>query len=229
MNAIYRYRNAIAAIAAVLQLALAWYLVTRPIAPPHKPLVKEPIALTLAEPPPETPPPPEPPPPTPPPPAAQPLKPSPTPPKPVPQSQLPTPEPAPPVAAAAPATTPPPPSPAPPPPEAPPPPAPVPKPANLEGQYIAQVRTYLNTVKRYPTGREASLQRPKGTAKVWFVLKRSGDLVEADIEDSSNSILLDKQALATVRRATYPPFPADAYAGELTHRFTVDLEFTPGG
>ncbi len=99
----------------------------------------------------------------------------------------------------------------------------------MAGQYVGQIRGYINTIKRYPTGREVSLQRPKGTTRIWFTLKRDGSLVDADIETSSDSILLDKQALKTVRGGTYPPFPADAWPGEETHRFTVDLDFVPPG
>lgn len=228
MNSIYRHRNWIAFVAAIVQLSFAWLIASRPLIEPKKPVVRDEIVVVLAEPPPEAPPPPpeppppEPPPPTPPPPTPTPQRPNP-PPSPVPSPQPvsePTPQQPAPV----------PPSPAPPPDAPPPPPAPPPAPpvnVNLESQYVGQVRSYLNSTKRYPTGREASLQRPQGTTRVWFVLKRSGELVEADIQESSNSILLDKQALVTVRRASYPPFPSDAWPGELTHRFTVDLDFKP--
>ena len=62
---------------------------------------------------------------------------------------------------------------------------------SLENNYIASVRATLNANKRYPTGREASLQRPSGKVKVWFVLLRNGSLQEAGIDESSNSIILD--------------------------------------
>ena len=88
------------------------------------------------------------------------------------------------------------------------------------------MRGYLNSIKRYPTGREASVQRPEGKVKLWFVLKRDGSLVDAGIEDSSNSILLDNAGLATVRRGSMPAFDS-AFPGEETHRFTVDLDFKP--
>lgn len=238
MDALYQSRRWIAACAALGLLAVALMLSTRPLTPPHAPRIEDTIAVTLTEPPAEAPPPPDvPPPPAPVPPPTPARAPTPTPP-PVAPAPRPTPEPAPPAAPAAPAAPSAPPAPAPVPaaatpspvaPEAAPPaPAPpAPRPVNAESQYIGQTRAYLNAIKRYPTGREASLQRPKGTVRVWYVLMRSGALVEADIEASSNSILLDKQALGTVRRATFPPFPAEAWPGETTHRFTVDLEFTP--
>jgi protein TonB len=99
--------------------------------------------------------------------------------------------------------------------------------ANLESNYIAAVRATLNANKRYPTGREASLQRPAGKVKVWFVLARNGALQDAGIDDSSNSIILDNAALATVRRTTYSPWPDGSWPSENQHKFTVTLDFVP--
>jgi protein TonB len=97
----------------------------------------------------------------------------------------------------------------------------------LESNYIASVRATLNANKRYPTGREASLQRPAGKVKVWFVLMRNGALQEAGIEESSNSIILDNAALATVRRTSYSPWPEGSWTSEAQHKFTVTLDFVP--
>jgi protein TonB len=228
MNAVYRHRNPIAVVVAIGFLLLAYFVATHQLPAPHKPVSKQPVTITFAPPPPDAPPPPpEPPKPTPPP--TPPQKPTLQPPKPIAPQPAPSPTPtAAPSPPTPPAPTPPPATPPPPAPpvEEPPPPPPKPK-ADLTGQYAAQVRAYVNSIKRYPTGREVSLQRPKGTTRVWFTLKRDGSLVDADIETSSDSIYLDKQALKTVRGGTYPPFPADLYAGEEQHRFTVDLDFVP--
>ena len=99
--------------------------------------------------------------------------------------------------------------------------------ASVESNYIASVRATLNANKRYPTGREASLQRPAGKVKVWFVLTRNGALQDAGIDDSSNSIILDNAALATVRRTTYSPWPDGSWPTENQHKFTVTLDFVP--
>jgi len=96
----------------------------------------------------------------------------------------------------------------------------------VSASYTGKVRAYLNSIKRYPTSREASIQRPEGKVRIWFVLKRDGSLVDAGVEDSSNSILLDNAGLTTVRRGSMPPFES-AFGSEETHRFTVDLEFKP--
>jgi protein TonB len=106
-------------------------------------------------------------------------------------------------------------------------PPPPPSSAAVENAYVVSVRTLLNANKRYPTGREASLQRPSGKAMVWFVLNRNGTLQEAGIEDTSNSILLDNAALSTVRRTNYTPWPEGSWPGQAQHRFTVTLDFVP--
>jgi protein TonB len=98
---------------------------------------------------------------------------------------------------------------------------------SLENNYIASVRATLNANKRYPTGREASLQRPSGKVKVWFVLLRNGSLQEAGIDESSNSIILDNAALSTVRRTAYAPWPESTWPNLAQHKFTVTLDFVP--
>jgi protein TonB len=107
--------------------------------------------------------------------------------------------------------------------------APVNRSANAEEGYVSAVRSYLNGIKRYPTGREASVQRPRGKARVWFVLGRDGRLLDAGIDASSDSLLLDRTALATVQRGGFPSFPEAAWSGQSNHRFTVELEFVPTG
>ena len=98
---------------------------------------------------------------------------------------------------------------------------------SLENNYIVSVRATLNANKRYPTGREASLQRPSGKVKLWFVLARNGTLQDAGIDESSNSIILDNAALATLRRTTYAPWPEGSWASQSQHKFTVTLDFVP--
>jgi protein TonB len=96
-----------------------------------------------------------------------------------------------------------------------------------ENNYIVSVRATLNANKRYPTGREASLQRPSGKVKLWFVLARNGALQDAGIDESSNSIILDNAALSTLRRTTYAPWPEGSWASQSQHKFTVTLDFVP--
>ena len=121
-----------------------------------------------------------------------------------------------------------------------PPPAPAPTPAaaptparpvaaNVEAEYVGKLRAHLNSIKRYPTGREASQLRPQGKVRLWFVLKRDGSVVDVGIDASSNSMLLDDAARKTINRASFSAFPDNTWAGENTHRFTAELEFIPGG
>jgi protein TonB len=99
--------------------------------------------------------------------------------------------------------------------------------AAIESSYVATLRAQLNANKRYPTGREASLQRPSGKTVVWFVLNRNGTLSDAGIEDSSNSIILDNAAMSTVRRTNYVTWPEGSWPSQAQHRFSVTLDFVP--
>ena len=99
--------------------------------------------------------------------------------------------------------------------------------ASMEGEYVAKVRAMLDSTKRYPTGRQASQQRPQGKVKVWFTLARNGMLVEAGVLESSNANLLDDAALGCVRRGSYPPFPEHTWPGQGQHKFTTEIEFAP--
>ncbi|MTJ80432.1 MAG: energy transducer TonB [Telmatospirillum sp.] len=98
--------------------------------------------------------------------------------------------------------------------------------ADGEERYVSGLHGYLDSIKRYPTSREARLEHPSGEAVVWFVLDHQGTLIDAGIEKSAGSMLLDQAALSTVRRGEYKPFPPDAWGGAETHRFTVRLHFS---
>ncbi len=99
--------------------------------------------------------------------------------------------------------------------------------ASMEAEYAGMLRAMLNSSKRYPTGRAASQQRPQGKVKVWFTLARTGALQDVGILESSNSNLLDDAALATVRRGSYPPFPANTWVDQESHKFSAEIEFNP--
>jgi protein TonB len=234
MPFLFRFRDALATLPAMLMLAILVFAGIQKVVKiePHADDSLVQIALTEPEPPappvimppPQVPTPPQVVKPVP---VAQPVR-QPTPPQAVsqaPVSSIPSAEmAAPPKAVAAPA------APAPVTPPAPEPAPAVAKPnnASIEAGYVSKVRAHLNSIKRYPTGREASQQRPQGKVKVWFVLNRDGSLVEQGIEESSNSMLLDEAARKTINRAAFPAFPESSWAGEATHRFSAELEFIPG-
>ncbi|MCI4411611.1 MAG: energy transducer TonB [Thiotrichales bacterium] len=97
--------------------------------------------------------------------------------------------------------------------------------AQLELSYAAQVRTKLEASKRYPTNREARLTRPQGTVKLWLQLDRQGNLIDAGIEDSSGSNLLDGEALRSLRSTEFPSFPDNVFPNQNTHRFSASLKY----
>ncbi|MDE3114145.1 MAG: TonB family protein [Pseudomonadota bacterium] len=97
---------------------------------------------------------------------------------------------------------------------------------SLEADYIARTRAEVERVKRYPMSKDARLERPAGTVTVVFTLARSGALLDAAIEAEAGSIL-DRQALVTVRKAAFAPFPPGAWPNEAQHRFRVDIKFAP--
>lgn len=97
---------------------------------------------------------------------------------------------------------------------------------SVEDAYIAQIRSSVQSRKKYPTGREASMQKPSGTVRACMDLSRAGtpanDIV---IERTSHSMILDAEARKLLRTGAYPPFPAGAFPGESTHRFCIHLEY----
>ena len=220
---------AVATTLATLTLAwAAWRLAPEAKAPPPDVLETK---VSMEELPPAPPPPPPPPPPspqTPPPPTPTqtPLPRESTQPAPVQSPVAPTPaEPTRP-------TPPAPPTPAPPPPAHTPPAPPAPPPvarSTADDTYRGELRGYLNGIKRYPNSREARQLRPQGTVKVWIEIDRAGQLLGSGVDTSSGSLLLDNEALRTVRNGRFPPFPAEAFAGQSFHRFVVPIEYKVDG
>ncbi len=103
--------------------------------------------------------------------------------------------------------------------------------ADAVSSYVGQVRTALDRGKRFPTGREVSLEQPSGRSEVTFSLTRRGKVTSAKTTQTSNSTVLDDMAKTLVHRAKYPTFPADAWPGEPAHAFVVTYNFArnPGG
>lgn len=97
----------------------------------------------------------------------------------------------------------------------------------VEEAYIARIRADVQSRKKYPTGREASVQKPSGTVRACMDLSRTGiPANEIVIERTSHSMILDAEARKLLRSGTYPPFPVGAFPGESTHRFCIHLEYT---
>jgi protein TonB len=101
--------------------------------------------------------------------------------------------------------------------------------ASPEEVYVSGLRGYLNSIKRYPTSREARQLRPQGTVRLKLEIDRAGQLLNASVEASSGSLLLDNEALRTVRNGRFPPIPADAFAGQASKTFIVPVEYLHEG
>ncbi|MBV1775931.1 energy transducer TonB [Burkholderiaceae bacterium DAT-1] len=117
--------------------------------------------------------------------------------------------------------------------EAPPPaPAPAPRPVanvNAGDQYAATLRQYLESHKRIPTGREYSSLRPEGRVEYFVVLDREGNVKDMGIlnkPEVAGATLLVQAAKDTIKRAKFPPFPADAWPNDQTHRFEGGINYT---
>ncbi|USW02959.1 energy transducer TonB [Pseudomonas pergaminensis] len=165
--------------------------------------------------------------PAPPPPPPKPLpKPKPEPkPKPVPKpvAAKPTPAPTPPPVAAKPA-------PAPVPQAAPTPAPPAPPKVDgqaLEGGYLKGLRNELDTYKQYPTGRQASLERPTGEVVIWLLVDRQGRVLDSGLQTQASSMLLNRAATNSLRRIKQvKPFPEQAFGGRNEQRFTATFNYS---
>ncbi|AZC82326.1 energy transducer TonB family protein [Pseudomonas chlororaphis] len=167
------------------------------------------------------------PPPPPPPPKPQPQpqpKPEPKPkpqPKPTPVAAKATPAPTPPVAAkpVQPAVAPTPAPPAPPPPKV--------DGQALEGGYLKGLRNELDSYKQYPSGRQASLERPSGEVVVWLLVDRQGRVLDSGIQTQASSMLLNRAATNSLRRIKQvKPFPEQAFGGRNEQRFTATFNYS---
>ena len=98
---------------------------------------------------------------------------------------------------------------------------------SLEGEYVGKLRATIDAAKPYPTGRQASQQRPQGSVKLWFVLNRAGVLVDVGVYPGDAPFILEDAAKAAVRRSSFPSFPGSVWPGEEQHKFTTELNFVP--
>ncbi len=94
-----------------------------------------------------------------------------------------------------------------------------------EAAYADAVFKRLNKGSRYPTGRQASEERPSGTTTVWFELQRNGKVAGRGVEKTSGSQLLDQMAVELVARQKYPALPQDGFTEGAKHRFVVSYQF----
>lgn len=98
--------------------------------------------------------------------------------------------------------------------------------AGQENGYQQALRGQLEATKRYPTGRQAALERPQGSVEVWLEVDRSGRVLGSGISKRATSMLLNRAALSSLQALTQvKPFPAEAYVGQNTKRFSATFTY----
>lgn len=95
-----------------------------------------------------------------------------------------------------------------------------------ENTYVAELKAYLEKIKKYPSSREARLTHPQGTVGLSLVIARTGQLLDVHVVSTSHSNLLDFEAIKTIKAGVLPSFPDQAFIGESTHEFKVNLEYS---
>lgn len=97
----------------------------------------------------------------------------------------------------------------------------------LEGGYLKGLRKELDTYKQYPTGRQASLERPSGEVVVWLLVDRQGRVLDSGLQTQASSMLLNRAATNSLRRIKQvKPFPEQAFGGRNEQRFTATFHYS---
>ena len=89
--------------------------------------------------------------------------------------------------------------------------------------YDALLLAWLERHKTYP--RRAQMQQRQGIVRIRFVIDGQGGLVSSGIAESSGHEILDREGLATIRRAAPMPQPPPELAGGHLER-VVPIAFT---
>ena len=106
------------------------------------------------------------------------------------------------------------------------PPAPKANAQAVESGYLQVLRRELEQRKRYPSGRQASLERPQGNVEVWLEVDRSGRVLASGIANKAPSMLLNRAALSSLQSISQlKPFPEEAFAGQRSKRFTATFNY----
>lgn len=96
----------------------------------------------------------------------------------------------------------------------------------LESGYLQALRHDLEQRKRYPTGRQASLERPEGNVEIWLEVDRSGRVIASGITSKARSMLLNRAASSSLQSISQlKPFPEGAFAGQSRKRFTATFNY----
>ncbi|CAI2068123.1 transport protein TonB [Serratia ficaria] len=96
----------------------------------------------------------------------------------------------------------------------------------IENGYLQALRRELEQRKRYPSGRQASLERPQGNVEVWLEVDRSGRVLSSGVANKAASMLLNRAAMSSLQSlGAVKPFPSEAFAGQTTKRFTATFNY----
>ena len=88
--------------------------------------------------------------------------------------------------------------------------------------YTVQIRAWLEKHKEYP--RRALLRRQQGTALLFLVMGRDGQVLDHRIEETSGHALLDREVTAMIERAQpLPRMPDEVPDARL--ELVVPVEF----
>lgn len=91
--------------------------------------------------------------------------------------------------------------------------------------FESRIRDLVEARKRYPTGRDVSLQKPEGAVDLCVTLRRGGDVAEVRIRRSSGSYILDGAGKRLLTSMQFPPFPEDFVPDAGTHAFCMVLDY----
>lgn len=106
------------------------------------------------------------------------------------------------------------------------PPAPKANAQAVENGYLQALRRELEQRKRYPSGRQASLERPQGNVEIWLEVDRSGRVLSSGIASKAPSMLLNRAALSSLQSISQlKPFPEEAFAGQRSKKFTATFNY----
>ena len=97
----------------------------------------------------------------------------------------------------------------------------------LEGGYLKGLRNELDTYKQYPTGRQASLERPTGEVVIWLLVDCQGRVLDSGLQTQASSMLLNRAATNSLRRIKQvKAFPEQAFGGRNEQRFTATFNYS---
>lgn len=93
---------------------------------------------------------------------------------------------------------------------------------DVVSNYTVQIRAWLEKHKEYP--RRALLRRQQGTALLFLVMGRDGQVLDHRIEETSGHALLDREVTAMIERAQpLPRMPDEVPDARL--ELVVPVEF----